>query len=196
VSRLQVAQLCAQALRTPAASANKIMEVVAEEGAPAVPLAALMEPIATVTSGGPPPPPGSPEAYQRKYLHTRTDTEKWADVMGFAGWAPEAVNSRLAMLGALGCLGAQAMGRGSVATQLAATPTFTLGLTAVVVVASMVPFVKGVTTTAAKAGPFNPTAEAANGRLAMLALACVIAVEATTGGVFLDVLSEGLSSIF
>jgi hypothetical protein len=85
VSRLQVAQLCAAALRTPEASRSKVLEVVAEEGAPAVPLAELMRPIAAQVEGGPPPPQGSPAAYQRKYRHTRSATEKWLDIMSFAG---------------------------------------------------------------------------------------------------------------
>ena len=64
------------------------------------------------------------------------------------------------------------------------------------VVASLVPFAKGVPASAAQAGPFNPAAEAANGRLAMLAVTCVAVVEAYTGGVFLDVLKERAASLF
>lgn len=74
----------------------------------------------------------------------------------------------------------------------AACSVFAGVMAAFVSAISLVPFSKGVETKDAQVGPFNPGAEAANGRLAMLALAVVLYVEHTTSGVFIDIVKEKL----
>eukprot|EP00242_Pyramimonas_sp_CCMP2087_P011901 CAMPEP_0198203606 /NCGR_PEP_ID=MMETSP1445-20131203/6910_1 /TAXON_ID=36898 /ORGANISM="Pyramimonas sp., Strain CCMP2087" /LENGTH=485 /DNA_ID=CAMNT_0043875065 /DNA_START=130 /DNA_END=1587 /DNA_ORIENTATION=+ len=188
ISRRQVARVMLEAACHPEVAAFKVVEAVAEENALEVPISQLLKNFKPVIQGA-----GTSnvvEHYERKYQYKQTWQAKWTQVMGFAGIAPEAVNGRLAMIGILGAAGAEFSGQGNVAAQLSGNWPITLGLSLAVVAVSLVPFFKGVTAADAKAGVFGPLAETANGRLAMLALACVLYTEVSTGGVFVDLVKE------
>ena len=97
VSRLQVAQVAAEALRLgpEGAAANKVVEVVAETAAPRKAVEDLFEAIEAEAA----PLPGTPEAFTAKYSYRSSATERFLEIMGPAGTLPESLNGRLAMLG-------------------------------------------------------------------------------------------------
>ena len=83
-----MAEICAEAVCHPTAAANKVLEVVAEEEAPVMPLADIMSKIESLGEGGPQPAPGTPPSYQRQYAAKPvSSTAKWFDIMGFGGYA-------------------------------------------------------------------------------------------------------------
>uniref|UniRef100_A0A7S0WZ20 NAD(P)-binding domain-containing protein n=2 Tax=Pyramimonas obovata TaxID=1411642 RepID=A0A7S0WZ20_9CHLO len=190
ISRRQVAAICADAACHPAAATNKIVEVVAEEGALAAPVPAMLERISPVVQGGADVAPGTVGYYERKYTFKDSWQARWLEVMGFGGMAPEAINGRLAMLGALGILGAEADNQGTLLEQFGDNAVFVAAMTVAVIGTSLIPFFKGVTASDAKAGPFNQFAEITNGRLAMLALSTILYTELSTDDVFWDLVVE------
>ncbi len=82
VSRLQVAQLCAECVASPSAAANKIVEVVAEEGVPLRPLERQLDALPRAVVGMP-TQPGSAEAYTAKYKYQRGGMTQMLDIMAF-----------------------------------------------------------------------------------------------------------------
>eukprot|EP01023_Acetabularia_acetabulum_P006224 TRINITY_DN125_c0_g2_i1.p1 TRINITY_DN125_c0_g2~~TRINITY_DN125_c0_g2_i1.p1 ORF type:complete len:317 (-),score=90.35 TRINITY_DN125_c0_g2_i1:464-1342(-) len=106
------------------------------------------------------------------------------EAMSFSGPAPETINGRLAMLGFISALGAEAGSGQSIADQLAAAPLPIAITFATFVTASIIPIVKG-TDEEATLGPFTPQAEVLNGRLAMVGMLALLAIEASKGGAFL-----------
>merc|ERR1712113_937915 len=122
----------------------------------------------------PPPPPPPPAKPQSIY-----------EQMGFAGWAPEVINGRLAMLGLFAGLGAELAKGESIPTQFADHFSSFLGAFIVITAASFIPGLSSADANPAKLpkkdGPWTPYAEMINGRVAMTALAVTIAIEAISG---------------
>ncbi len=88
-----------------------------------------------------------------------------ADLMAFAGPAPELINGRLAMLGFVAALGAELSSGETVLQQVAQEPTGVLLTFIVFAAASFVPMLNNVKDEAL--GPFTAAAEKLNGRAAM-----------------------------
>jgi hypothetical protein len=191
VSRLQVAQVAAEALRLgpEGAAANKVVEVVAEKAAPRKAVEDLFEAIEAEAA----PLPGTPEAFTAKYSYRSSATERFLEIMGPAGTLPESLNGRLAMLGFVAALAQEKLHPGlTVADQLAQPGVVwvVLGLVALTQLASVAPLAQGAEPRDAKAGPFRAKAELLNGRLAMLALAGGTAWEVQSGAPFASLVPD------
>ena len=191
VSRLQIAQVAAEALRLgpEGAAANKVVEVVAEKTAPRRAAEDLFEAIEAEAA----PLPGTPEAYTSKYAYQQSATERFLEIMGPGGSLPESLNGRLAMLGFAAALAQEKLHPGlKVADQLGqpAALGWALGLVAAVQLASLAPLAQGAEPRDAKAGPFRAQAELLNGRLAMLALTGGAAWEAQSGAPFASLVPD------
>ncbi|EFJ49810.1 hypothetical protein VOLCADRAFT_104260 [Volvox carteri f. nagariensis] len=104
--------------------------------------------------------------------------------MTFMGPAPELINARLAMLGVVGAVGAEVTTGKSVLAQFAGTPLPVLALVLALSGATLAPIVRGANLKEAF-GPLTPQAELVNGRLAMLALAALLALEVSKGSALL-----------
>merc|ERR1712228_712927 len=119
----------------------------------------------------PPPPPQKPQTLIQQ--------------MGFAGWAPEVINGRLAMLGIFAGLGAELATGESIPAQFGAHFSSFLWAFIIITAASFIPGLSSSDANPAKLtkrdGIWTPSAEMLNGRVAMLALAATIAIEAVAG---------------
>jgi hypothetical protein len=137
--------------------------------APAPPAAAAAD--GSNNNGYAPPPPPPPKLPPPPTLF---------QALSFSGPGPELVNARLAMVGLLAAVGAEAeTGRGALQL-LAAPPGAALALAALVAYASLAPILKGVRHEAF--GPFSPRAEYWNGRAAMVGWLALLGLEAWQGG--------------
>ena len=97
VSRLQVAWVCREAVQAPEKSRNKLVEVVAEAGAPATPIGKQLD---RIKAGAPAAPePGTAAAYDAKYAFTESASQRFVSLMAADGALPEVLNGRLAMVG-------------------------------------------------------------------------------------------------
>lgn len=99
----------------------------------------------------------------------------FGEAMAFAGPVPEVVNGRLAMVAVVAALAAEFSSDESVLRQFSDAPAAVLGLVAITTIASFIPVLRG--NKAESLGPFNATAEMANGRAAMLGLAFLLLIE-------------------
>lgn len=177
VSRLQVAWVCREAVQAPEKSRNKLVEVVAEAGAPATPIGKQLDRIKAGAPGA--PEPGTAAAYDAKYAFSESASQRFVSLMAADGALPEVLNGRLAMVGfAAALLAEKAQGVGLV-DQLASWTTVgrVVGLLGLVQVASTVPLLKGVQPRHADLGPMKARVEMLHGRLAMLGLAGALAYE-------------------
>merc|ERR1739848_335026 len=118
----------------------------------------------------PPPPPPAPKA------------PTFGDAMAFAGSAPETVNGRLAMLGFIAALGAEASSGETVFQQVGDAEPSILFAFIMFAAASLIPILKGVKKE--KFAFFSPEAEMLNGRAAMIGFALLLALEAKSGAAF------------
>merc|ERR1712093_693097 len=119
-------------------------------------------------SAATPPPPPPPPAPVKKSV-------SFGDAMAFSGAGPETINGRLAMLGFISALGAEAASGESIFQQVGdAEPS--------ILFASLIPIFKGVKKE--KFAIFSPEAEMLNGRAAMIGFALLIAIEAKSGAAF------------
>lgn len=104
------------------------------------------------------------------------------DTMSFSGLAPEIINGRAAMWAMLAAFAAEVRTGAPVFVQIQQAPVAILGAFAVIIVASLVPIVRGADLNRDGFGPFTQKAEVYNGRVAMLAFALLIAVETWKAG--------------
>ena len=102
--------------------------------------------------------------------------------MAFAGSAPETVNGRLAMLGFIAALGAEASSGETVFQQVGDAEPSILFAFIMFAAASLIPILKGVKKE--KFAFFSPEAEMLNGRAAMIGFALLLAIEAKSGAAF------------
>jgi hypothetical protein len=106
----------------------------------------------------------------------------FAETMSFAGLAPEIINGRGAMIGMLAAFGAELRTRHPVLEQVADGPVLVAAAFGIIILASVIPIIRGADLNISGAGPFTQRAEVWNGRLAMLAFATLIAVETFKAG--------------
>jgi uncharacterized protein YbjT (DUF2867 family) len=173
VSRLQVAQLAAECLLSPTESADKILEVIAEENVPLRPLARQMLALPPIVAG----------SHAQRFAFVQSPTARFLDAMAFGGSMPETVNGRVAMLAAPAILWGEAEGLGGVREQVlaAASHAWPELVAGAVILASLPPVLRRVSATDAQLGLFSAGAEKANGRLAMLGLVGAAWLEAVRG---------------
>jgi hypothetical protein len=98
------------------------------------------------------------------------------DAMRFKGAAPEIINSRLAMLGFVAAVGAEAFTGRNVFEQVAYAPWTIAGTFLLFIIASLIPILKGVPRKGFSI--WQPDAEVINGRLAMLGFASIVLFDA------------------
>lgn len=106
--------------------------------------------------------------------------------MGFAGWAPEVVNGRVAQVAFVAGAAAEMATGESLPTQFHDHVFSVFFVSTLVALASFVPDVQATRYTAepetkGACGPFTPGKEVIHGRLAMLGLAGVLYLETTSG---------------
>ncbi|KAF3324370.1 early light-induced protein 1 [Carex littledalei] len=108
---------------------------------------------------------------------------KFSDVLAFSGPAPERINGRLAMLGFVAAIVAEAASGEDLFAQLAngGFPWF-FGTAVLFSVASLVPLFKGENVQSKTTGIMNENAEMWNGRFAMLGLVALAFTEYFKGG--------------
>ena len=113
----------------------------------------------------------------------------FGETMGFAGWAPEVVNGRVAPLAFVAGVGAEAVTGETLPAQFH-DHVFSLAFVSTLVfLASFAPGFMAKTYTSEPStkgafGPFSPDTELVHGRLAMVGLAAAFYLEATTGHAF------------
>jgi len=120
----------------------------------------------------PPPPPPAPAA----------KSVSLGDAMAFSGSAPETINGRLAMLGFIAALGAEASSGETIFQQVGDAEPSILFAFVMFAAASLIPILKGVKKE--KFAFFSPEAEMLNGRAAMIGFALLLAIEAKSGAAF------------
>merc|ERR1711924_107289 len=153
-------------------SAPRPARFVSVRAAPEPPQSPEPERVRASETAAPPPPPPAPV---KKDL-------SFGDAMAFAGPAPEIINGRLAMLGFIAALGAEAASGETVFQQIGdAEPSILLSFI-MFAAASLIPTLKGVKKE--KFAFFSPEAEMLNGRAAMIGFALLLAIEAKSGAAF------------
>jgi len=130
------------------------------------------EPTTAPEAATPPPPPPAP---------VKKDVS-FGDAMAFSGPAPETINGRLAMLGFIAALGAEAASGETVFQQIGDAEPSILFAFIMFAAASLIPTLKGVKKE--KFAFFSPEAEMLNGRAAMIGFALLLAIEAKSGSAF------------
>merc|ERR1712224_567158 len=133
---------------------------------------AAPEPPQAPEAATPPPPPPAP---------VKKDVS-FGDAMAFSGPGPETINGRLAMLGFIAALGAEAASGETVFQQIGGAEPSILFAFIMFAAASLIPTLKGVKKE--KFGFFSPEAEMLNGRAAMIGFALLLAIEAKSGSAF------------
>merc|ERR1712003_305490 len=127
-----------------------------------------------------------PQPEESKMTEEEEFDKKWnGPAMGFAGWAPEVINGRLAMVGILAGLGAEFAKGESIPTQFADHFGAFFFASALVIAASFVPGIGNPAEMKKNDGMWTANAEMLNGHVAMVALALTIAVEAFTNSALL-----------
>jgi hypothetical protein len=138
-------------------------------------------------AGGAPIP-----ASEAKKISSATRVVKrkgFRETMGFAGWAPEIVNGRVAQIAFVAGVGAEIVTGETLPAQFH-DHVFSLAFVSTLVfLASFVPgrLAKKYTSepsTKGAFGPFSPGKELIHGRMAMLGLAAALYLESTTGHAF------------
>merc|ERR1712174_42473 len=152
-------------------SAPRPARFVSVRAAPEPPQAPEPERVRAAEAATPPPPP--PPA--KKDL-------SFGDAMAFSGPAPETINGRLAMLGFIAALGAEAASGETVFQQIGDAEPSILFAFIMFAAASLIPTLKGVKKE--KFAFFSPEAEMLNGRAAMIGFALLLAIEAKSGSAF------------
>merc|ERR1719380_368921 len=127
----------------------------------------------SANSATPPPPPPPPPA--------KKDVS-FGEAMAFSGAGPETINGRLAMLGFIAALGAEASSGESIFQQIGDAEPSILFAFIMFAAASLIPIFKGVKKE--KFAFFSPEAEMLSGRAAMIGFALLIAIEAKSGAAF------------
>lgn len=113
----------------------------------------------------------------------------FGETMGFAGWAPEVINGRVAQIAFVAGAAAEAV-TGETLPAQAHDHVFSLAFaSSLIALASFMPNVQGEKYTSEPEskgafGPFSPGKELLHGRLAMVGLAAWIAIESHTGVAF------------
>ncbi|XP_058739781.1 early light-induced protein, chloroplastic [Vicia villosa] len=119
---------------------------------------------------------------QPAYTRPPKMSTKFSDLMAFSGPAPERINGRLAMIGFVAAIGVEiAKGQG-LGEQLSGggVPWF-LGTSVLLTLASLIPFLQGVSVESKSKSIMSSDAELWNGRIAMLGLVALAFTEYVKG---------------
>ncbi|PNH11726.1 Carotene biosynthesis-related protein CBR, chloroplastic [Tetrabaena socialis] len=128
-----------------------------------------------------------------KYVKTYVDTSLFKSATGWKA-LPETINGRAAMLGFVAGAGAEIFGAGSILSQLSGAPQPVLVVLGLVIASSIIPIYKGTEgdylsslrdTYGMPEGVFTEANELLHGRLAMLGLTSLIAIEMVSGSALL-----------
>ncbi|KAI8464155.1 MAG: hypothetical protein J3K34DRAFT_441388 [Monoraphidium minutum] len=92
------------------------------------------------------------------------------------------INGRLAMMGVSAGLAGELLTHRPAAAQLLSAPPAVLALMGLLSVASLVPLLRGAQEGDEVFGPFTPAAEMLNGKVAIVGLLALLAIEAAKGG--------------
>ncbi|XP_058769713.1 early light-induced protein, chloroplastic-like [Vicia villosa] len=128
------------------------------------------------------PTPTPTPTPQPAYTRPPKMSTKFSDLMAFSGPAPERINGRLAMIGFVAAMGVEiAKGQG-LGEQLSGggVPWF-LGTSVLLTLASLIPFLQGVSVESKSKSIMSSDAELWNGRIAMLGLAALAFTEFVKG---------------
>jgi len=110
------------------------------------------------------------------------ESGKAGEAMSPGGLVPEVTNGRAAMLGMLLAFIKELTTGQPVAEQLKAQPVPIAATFVIIIIASVIPVIRGADLDRKGAGPFTPRAEIWNGRLAMMAFATLLIVEGWKAG--------------
>ncbi|WJX14663.1 hypothetical protein P8452_04888 [Trifolium repens] len=128
----------------------------------------------TPTPVTPPPKPA--------YTRSPKISTKFSDLMAFGGPAPERINGRLAMIGFVAAMGVEiAKGQGLFEQLSGGGVPWFLGTSVVLTLASLIPFLQGISVESKSKGIMSSNAELWNGRIAMLGLIALAITEYVNG---------------
>jgi len=105
-----------------------------------------------------------------------------AEVFSFSGLLPEIINGRAAMFAMLAAFAAEVRTGAPLFVQIQQAPVAIAAAFATIIIASVIPVVRGANLDRDGAGPFTQKAEVLNGRLAMVSFALLIGVETWKAG--------------
>ncbi|CAK8573638.1 unnamed protein product [Lathyrus sativus] len=107
---------------------------------------------------------------------------KFSDLMAFGGPAPERINGRLAMIGFVSAMGVEiARGQGLFEQLSGGGVAWFLGTSVLLSLASLIPFLQGVSVESKSKSIMSSDAELWNGRIAMLGLIALAFTEYVKG---------------
>ncbi|XP_058769720.1 early light-induced protein, chloroplastic-like isoform X5 [Vicia villosa] len=133
-------------------------------------------PVDPITPIAPTPTP------QPAYTRPPKMSTKFSDLMAFGGPAPERINGRLAMIGFVAALGVEiARGQGLFEQISGGGVPWFLGTSVLLTLASLIPFLQGVSVESKSKSIMSSDAELWNGRIAMLGLIALAFTEYVKG---------------
>ncbi|XP_058769716.1 early light-induced protein, chloroplastic-like isoform X1 [Vicia villosa] len=119
---------------------------------------------------------------QPTYTRPPKMSTKFSDLMAFGGPAPERINGRLAMIGFVAALGVEiARGQGLFEQISGGGVPWFLGTSVLLTLASLIPFLQGVSVESKSKSIMSSDAELWNGRIAMLGLIALAFTEYVKG---------------
>ncbi|XP_058769726.1 early light-induced protein, chloroplastic-like isoform X3 [Vicia villosa] len=119
---------------------------------------------------------------QSAYTRPPKMSSKFSDLMAFGGPAPERINGRLAMIGFVAAMGVEiARGQGLFEQLSGGGVPWFLGTSVLLTLASLIPFLQGVSVESKSKSIMSSDAELWNGRIAMLGLIALAFTEYVKG---------------
>ncbi|CAI8586375.1 unnamed protein product [Vicia faba] len=128
-------------------------------------------------------PPSTPTpSSQPAFTRPAKMSTKFSDLMAFSGPVPERINGRLAMIGFVAAMGVEiAKGQGLFEQLSGGGVPWFLGTSVLLSLASLIPFLQGVSVESKSKSIMSSDAELWNGRIAMLGLVALAFTEYVKG---------------